>query len=114
MRESEIFGLKMTRVTRFDAVAGADRISELCEERGLSPERLAKAICARAESQDDWWTELGGIDGSTVRRALGNQKNPPRVPDVRVRAAIAKYFGLKPRDIWPPVAATRPTERIAA
>lgn len=98
----------------YNAEVGAERIYRLCELRGLSPEALAKAICARAEAQANWWPELGGVDPSTIRDVLGT-KDPPRVPGIRIRAAIAHYFNTTADQIWPTVEVSAPsTERIAA
>lgn len=108
-------GVTITHRALLDAECGAVRISELCEERGLSPESLAKGICARADSGQDWFVTLGGIDASTVRAMLGNpaKDRAPKVPTVRVRAAVARYFGMKSVDIWPPLS-HRVGGRIAA
>lgn len=100
-------------MTYIDPEIGAAKIRDLCEEQGLSPEALAKAICARAERQDNWFATLGGVDGSTIRRMLGNpaKGRPAEVPGIRVRAAVARYFGLTPREIWQPAAMSAPAYR---
>lgn len=74
----------------------AERLVELREAAGLSPEHLAKEITAMAKSAG--WTK-GAVDAYTIRRI---EKDPYPVPTVRVQFVIAHYFGLAPHELWQP------------
>lgn len=65
----------------------ADLLSELREDRGLSPEALSRAIFIAGH---------GYVSGRTIR----NIEKDATVPTLRVRGSIALYFARTPRGIW--------------
>lgn len=93
-------GSTRTRAFFIDHVA-SNRLIELRENRGLSPERLARLINERAEAEG--W-EVGAVHESTIRRIEGNpRKNVPGVvPSIRVQVVIALFFGIDRQEIWRP------------
>lgn len=72
----------------------AQRVRELREERGMSPEALATDIHIAARNAS--WGRRGAVNAHTIRRIEGGH-----VPGLRVRFVIASYFGLAMGDLWP-------------
>lgn len=73
----------------------ADRIREMRDQRGLSPEALAREI-SKASRAHGW--ERGSVDAHTIRKIEGTG----HVPTTRVRFVVSSYFGLLPHELWEP------------
>lgn len=76
--------------------AAAQRIKEMREAQGFSPEALAAAV--REASQTEPWGERGAVDAHTVRRI----ERSGHVPGERVRFVLARFFGMTPHELWLP------------
>lgn len=72
----------------------SQKLRELREEQGLSPEALAAQIAAQSLNQG--WGGRGTVDAHTIRRV----ERYGHVPSTRVRFVLASYFGLRPSSIW--------------
>jgi DNA-binding XRE family transcriptional regulator len=83
--------------------AAAQRIREMREAQGYSPESLAAAI--KAAAADAPWGERGAVDAHTIRRI----EKHGHVPGPRVQFVLANYFGLTVHELWEPRAS-----RVAA
>lgn len=68
----------------------AQRIAELREDLGLSPEALSYLIYRESPRTP--------VSGRTIRRIEATH----RIPTPRVKFGIAKALGMKPSDIWSP------------
>lgn len=93
-------------MSMIDHVA-AQRIRELREGQGHSPESLAGAI--KEAAQDAPWGHRGAVDATTIRKI----EKAGYVPRERVRFVISNYFGLLPHELWVP-SQSRHIEREAA
>lgn len=88
--------------------AAAQRIREMREARGYSPEALASAI--REASKDAPWGDRGAVDAHTIRRI----ERSGHVPGPRVQFVLSQFFGFAaPHELWLP-RSSRATERVAA
>jgi hypothetical protein len=67
----------------------AERLYELRDARGLSPEQLTHEL---------YRAGLEPVCGSTIRRI----ERIGAIPQHRTKHALATYFGLEVRDIWRP------------
>ena len=76
--------------------AAAQRIREMREARGYSPEALAAAI--RDAAQDAPWGDRGAVDAHTIRRI----EKTGHVPGPRIQFVLASFFGLVPHELWLP------------
>jgi len=76
--------------------AAAQRIRELREIRGFSPEALAAAI--KDASKNAPWGERGAVDAHTIRRI----EKHGHVPGPRVQFVLARFFDLTPHELWQP------------
>lgn len=74
----------------------AQRLREMREDRGLSPEQLASELRRAARSAP--WGERGCVDAHTIRRI----ERHGHVPGPRVQFVLANFFGCPMRDIWVP------------
>lgn len=74
----------------------ASRLTELREQRGLSPEALAIEINAAALAAG--LGSRGAVDPHTIRRI----ERHGHVPGVRVAFVISSYFELVPHELWHP------------
>lgn len=72
----------------------AGRLSEMRQDRGLSPEALSDELKRLAVQAG--WGSRGAADGHTIRRI----ERHGHVPGERVRFVITAYFGLKPHELW--------------
>lgn len=77
--------------TNYDA---ADKLKELRETAGLSPEGLARAIRDAAETAP--WGDRGCVDAHTIRRI----ERRGHVPGPRVRFVISHFYGVPMHEIW--------------
>jgi ribosome-binding protein aMBF1 (putative translation factor) len=76
--------------------AAAQRIREMRESQGLSPEALAAAVKEAAETAP--WGNRGAVDAHTIRRI----EKTGHVPGPRVQFVIANFFGVVLHDLWEP------------
>lgn len=76
--------------------AAAQRIREMREAQGYSPEALAAAI--RDAAQTAPWGDRGAVDAHTVRRI----EREGHVPGPRVMFVLARFFDLTPHELWLP------------
>jgi DNA-binding XRE family transcriptional regulator len=83
----------------------AQRLRDMREERGLSPETLAAEIREHIKSQG--WGSRGAVDPHTIRRI----ERRGHVPGPRIAFVIANYFELRPNELWLP--ANRRVEQAA-
>lgn len=74
----------------------AQRLRDMREERGLSPEALSREIALMAEKAD--WGSRGAVDAHTIRRI----ERRGHVPGPRIAFVVANYFGLRPNELWMP------------
>lgn len=74
----------------------AQRVRDMREERGLSPEALSREISSMAASAG--WGTRGSVDAHTIRRI----ERRGHVPGPRIAFVLASYFGLKPHELWVP------------
>jgi hypothetical protein len=89
-------------------VHGAQRLADLRESRGLSPEALSVEIYEAAMQAD--WGRRGGVDAHTIRRI----ERYGHVPGPRVAFVLASYFDLMPHELWEPGNRRLARERVAA
>jgi ribosome-binding protein aMBF1 (putative translation factor) len=75
-------------------IHAAQRIQEMREARGLSPEALAADIATHALSAG--WGRRGSVDAHTIRRI----ERHGHVPGPRVAFVMASYFGMPPHELW--------------
>ena len=87
--------------------AAAQRLREMREAQGHSPESLAEAI--KLAAKDAPWGHRGTCDPDTIRRI----EKRGHVPGVRVQFVLANFFGLSVHELWRP-AGSRNVERAAA
>lgn len=89
-------------------IHAAERIREMREARGMSPEALASDITRRAMSEG--WGTRGTVNAHTIRRieAQGH------VPGPRVAFVLASYFGLAPHQVWEPANRRLANRRLRA
>lgn len=88
----------------------ADRLAELMEGHGYTPESLALEIRLEVEiaakaGESPRWGKLGTVDASTIRRIL----DEGHVPGPRVKTVLARFFDRSMGDIWRPTARQRKT-----
>lgn len=88
----------------------ADRLAELMEGHGWTPESLALEIRLEVElatktNQLPRWGKLGTVDASTIRRILDHG----HVPGPRVKSVLARFFDRGMGEIWRPTARQRKT-----
>lgn len=76
--------------------AAAQRIREMREAQGFSPEALSDAI--RAAAKDAPWGDRGAVDAHTIRRI----EKHGYVPGARVKFVLARFFGMTPHELWQP------------
>lgn len=76
--------------------AAAQRIREMREARGYSPEALSAAI--KEAGKDAPWGDRGAVDAHTIRRI----ERSGHVPGPRVQFVLANYFDLTPHELWLP------------
>lgn len=81
----------------------AQRLKDLREEAGLSPEALSTAI--RIAADDAPWGDRGAVDAHTIRRI----ERRGHVPGPRVQFVLSHFFGMPMREIWAPS-----NQRVAA
>lgn len=74
----------------------AHRLRDMREERGLSPEALAREIVAQAKRES--WGSRGVVDPHTIRRV----ERHGHVPGPRIMFVLAAYFGMRPHEMWVP------------
>lgn len=84
----------------------SQRLRDMRESRGLSPEALAQEIAAKAKSAG--WGCRGTVDAHTIRRI----ERRGHVPGPRIAFVVAAYFDLVPHELWLP--ANRRHEAVAA
>lgn len=87
-------------------IHAAERIVEMREARGLSPESLADDISRHALTNG--WGVRGSVNAHTIRRI----ERKGHVPGPSVAFVIASYFETVPHDIWR--AGNRRAPRVAA
>jgi Predicted transcription factor, homolog of eukaryotic MBF1 len=89
--------------------AAAQRIRELRELQGFSPEALAEAIKEAATKEP--WGDRGAVDAHTIRRI----ERSGHVPGERVRFVLSRFFGMVPHELWQPAQArhAEPARRAA-
>jgi ribosome-binding protein aMBF1 (putative translation factor) len=76
--------------------AAAQRIREMREAQGYSPEALADRI--KEESRTAPWGDRGAVDAHTIRRI----ERSGHVPGERVRFVLSRFFGMVPHELWLP------------
>lgn len=76
--------------------AAAQRIREMREVRGFSPEALAAAI--KDAGKDATWGDRGAVDAHTIRRI----ERHGHVPGPRVQFVLSAYFDMTPHELWQP------------
>jgi len=76
----------------------AQLLTEMREERGLSPEALAQQIAVRRDIAG-LPTGRGTVDAHTIRRI----ERHGHVPGPRVAFVLAAFFGMRPNELWRPV-----------
>lgn len=88
--------------------AAAQRIRELREAQGYSPEALSAAI--KEASLDAPWGDRGAVDAHTIRRI----ERTGHVPGPRVQFVLSQYLGFAaPHELWQP-RSSRNVERQVA
>jgi hypothetical protein len=74
----------------------AQRLRQMREEAGLSPEAMADQIRRAAKTAP--WGDRGAVDAHTIRRI----ERRGHVPGPRVQFVLSNFFGTQMRDIWVP------------
>jgi ribosome-binding protein aMBF1 (putative translation factor) len=88
--------------------AAAQRIREMREARGYSPEALSAAI--KQAGKDAPWGDRGAVDAHTIRRI----ERHGHVPGPRIQFVLSQFLGFAaPHELWLP-RSSRPAERQAA
>lgn len=89
-------------------VHGAQRLADLRESRGLSPEALSAEIATAAVAAP--WGRRGSVDAHTIRRI----ERYGHVPGPRVAFVLASYFDLQPHELWQPGNRRVTRDRVSA
>lgn len=76
--------------------AAAQRIREMREAQGYSPEALANAI--KTASANAPWGDRGAVDAHTIRRI----EKHGHVPGPRIQFVLSSFFDLTPHELWVP------------